>query len=180
MRRVPVFVGAWSNLIVICVLVALLLNGCTAPARPNYTASEAGRAQIIGFENIRAHPDDPRPSKSEYDSWRPVTDKDKPAMLAISGGGAGGAFSVGVLSAWSELGNRPSFEVVTGVSTGALIAPFAFLGPNYDQRLRGLYLSDQARNLVDINWRGLGVSPRAFFSATLSATWWRKTLRGKS
>jgi hypothetical protein len=78
-------------------------------------------------------------------------------MLAISGGGAGGAFSVGILSAWSQLGNRPSFDVVTGVSTGALIAPLAFLGPEYDQRLRRLYLSDQARDLVDINWRGFGV-----------------------
>ncbi|UXT23990.1 alpha/beta hydrolase (plasmid) [Agrobacterium tumefaciens] len=78
-------------------------------------------------------------------------------MLAISGGGAGGAFTVGVLSAWSELGTRPRFQVVTGVSTGALIAPFAFLGTQYDKRLRSLYLSDQPRRLVDLNWRGLGV-----------------------
>ncbi|MGJ7043682.1 hypothetical protein J2Y63_006968 [Shinella sp. BE166] len=83
-------------------------------------------------------------------------------MLAISGGGAGGAFAVGILSAWSELGTRPTFQVVTGVSTGALIAPFAFLGSEYDQRLRSFYLSDQARRLVDINWTGLGV-----FSASL-------------
>ncbi|QKX00423.1 patatin-like phospholipase family protein [Agrobacterium sp. CGMCC 11546] len=83
-------------------------------------------------------------------------------MLAISGGGAGGAFAVGVLSAWSELGTRPRFQVVTGVSTGALIAPFAFLGTQYDKRLRSLYLSDQPRNLVDLNWKGLGV-----FSASL-------------
>jgi patatin-like phospholipase/acyl hydrolase len=78
-------------------------------------------------------------------------------MLAISGGGAGGAFSVGILSAWSELGTRPSFDVVTGVSTGALIAPLAFLGSEYDERLRQLYLSDQSRDLVDINWRGFGI-----------------------
>ena len=78
-------------------------------------------------------------------------------MLAISGGGAGGAFTVGVLSAWSELGTRPRFQVVTGVSTGALIAPFAFLGTQYDKRLRSLYLSDQPRSLVDLNWRGLAV-----------------------
>ncbi|WP_234835656.1 patatin-like phospholipase family protein [Sinorhizobium meliloti] len=128
-----------------------------APARRAYNASEAERAQIVGFENIRVHADDPRPPKSVYDPWRPVTSKPKPAMLAISGGGAGGAFSVGILSAWSELGSRPSFDVVTGVSTGALIAPLAFLGPGYDQRLRRLYLSDQARDLIDINWRGLGI-----------------------
>jgi len=157
-RRVPVFTGDWGRLIARCVLVSLLLlGGCAAPARPEYTAWDAARAQILGFENIRAHVDDPRPPKLVYDPWRPVTDKEKPAMLAISGGGAGGAFSVGILSAWSELGNRPSFEVVTGVSTGALIAPFAFLGSDYDERLRSLYLSDEARSLVDINWKGLGV-----------------------
>ncbi len=155
MRSVPCSCGICATLIALCLL--LFLGGCTAPARPTYTASEAERAQIVGFENIRAHVDDPRPSEAVYASWRPVTGKQKPVMLAISGSGAGGAFSVGVLSAWSELGNRPRFEVVTGVSTGALIAPFAFLGPDYDARLRRLYLSNEARNLVDINWRGLGV-----------------------
>ncbi|MBB2969534.1 patatin-like phospholipase family protein [Mesorhizobium sp. RMAD-H1] len=141
----------------LCAVALLALSGCAAPAREAYNAAEAERAQIVGFENIRVHADDPRPPKSVYDPWRPVTNKPKPSMLAISGGGAGGAFSVGILSAWSELGSRPSFDVVTGVSTGALIAPLAFLGPEYDQRLRRLYLSDQARDLVDINWRGFGI-----------------------
>ena len=141
----------------LCAVALLVLSGCMAPGRRAYDASEAERAQIVGFENIRVHADDPRPPKSVYDPWRPVTSKPKPAMLAISGGGAGGAFSVGILSAWSELGSRPSFDVVTGVSTGALIAPLAFLGPEYDRRLQRLYLSDQARNLIDVNWRGLGI-----------------------
>ncbi|CUX61167.1 conserved membrane hypothetical protein [Agrobacterium deltaense Zutra 3/1] len=157
MHRGPLFVGAWSSLMGLCVLALVFLGGCAAPARPTYSSSEASRAQIPGFENIRAHADDPRPPKSVYDPWRPIIGKDKPAMLAISGGGAGGAFTVGVLSAWSELGTRPRFQVVTGVSTGALIAPFAFLGTQYDKRLRSLYLSDQPRRLVDLNWRGLGV-----------------------
>lgn len=155
MRSMPSSCGFCANLIALCLL--FFLSACTAPARPVYTASEAGRAQIVGFGNIRAHLDDPRPPESVHASWRPVIGKQKPSMLAISGGGAGGAFSVGILSAWSELGSRPQFEVVTGVSTGALIAPFAFLGPAYDARLRRLYLSNEARSLVDINWRGLGV-----------------------
>lgn len=162
MRLVPVFAGAWPTLMALCLPILFLSGGCVAPIRPTYTASEASRAQILGFENIRAHADDPRPPKSVYDPWRPIIGKDKPAMLAISGGGAGGAFSVGVLSAWSELGTRPSFQIVTGVSTGALIAPFAFLGSDYDGRLRSFYLSDDARRLVDIDWRGFGV-----FSASL-------------
>ncbi len=155
--RPPVMVSAWTRLGCLCVISMLVLTGCAAPTRQSYNAAQAERAQIVGFDTIRVHADDPRPPKSEYDPWRPISSKPKPTMLAISGGGSGGAFSVGVLSAWSELGSRPSFDVVTGVSTGALIAPLAFLGPEYDQRLQRLYLSDQARDLVDINWKGLGV-----------------------
>src|SRR5262249_51805895 len=59
--------------------------------------------------------------------------------LAISGGGENGAYGAGILSAWSELGTRPEFKAVTGVSTGALSAPFAFLGPAYDKELERVY-----------------------------------------
>jgi predicted acylesterase/phospholipase RssA len=66
-------------------------------------------------------------------------------ILVLSGGGMFGAFSAGVLAGWTEAGDRPTFDVVTGVSTGALIAPLAFLGPAYDQELRRHYttVSDQ-------------------------------------
>jgi hypothetical protein len=60
-------------------------------------------------------------------------------FLAISGGGDNGAFGAGLLVGWSETGTRPEFKVVTGISTGALTAPFAFLGPGYDQALREVY-----------------------------------------
>ncbi len=60
-------------------------------------------------------------------------------FLAVSGGGDDGAFGAGLLVGWSEHGDRPSFQIVTGVSTGALIAPFAYLGPDYDQELREVY-----------------------------------------
>lgn len=53
-------------------------------------------------------------------------------FLAISGGGDNGAFAAGVLAGWTASGTRPMFRVVTGVSAGALIAPFAYLGPAYD------------------------------------------------
>jgi len=59
--------------------------------------------------------------------------------LAISGGGDRGAFGAGLLVGWSEAGNRPYFHVVTGISTGALLAPFAYLGPEYDQTLKTIY-----------------------------------------
>ena len=60
-------------------------------------------------------------------------------FLAISGGGEDGAFGVGLLVGWTESGKRPKFKGVTGVSTGALIAPFAFLGSKYDKTIKALY-----------------------------------------
>lgn len=62
-------------------------------------------------------------------------------MLALSGGGARGAFGAGILYGWSHAGTRPEFDIVTGVSTGALISPFAFLGPAYDELLHKSYTS---------------------------------------
>src|SRR5262245_39036533 len=56
-------------------------------------------------------------------------------FLALSGGGLYGAFGLGVLLGWTESGTRPAFDVVTGISTGSLIATFAFLGPEYDRVL---------------------------------------------
>src|SRR5688500_6758394 len=50
-------------------------------------------------------------------------------VLVMSGGGSFGAFTAGVLAGWSQSGTRPEFDVVTGISTGALLAPFAFIGP---------------------------------------------------
>lgn len=61
------------------------------------------------------------------------------SFLAVSGGGSNGAFGAGVLFGWTASGKRPEFTVVTGVSTGSLIAPFAFLGPPYDDYLKEAY-----------------------------------------
>ncbi len=70
------------------------------------------------------------------------------AHLAISGGGANGAFGAGFLNGWSKTGQRPTFKIVTGVSTGALMAPFAFLGPSYDDALREFYTTTTTRNIL--------------------------------
>ena len=60
-------------------------------------------------------------------------------LLSLSGGGDNGAFGAGLLAGWTAHGNRPKFKLVTGVSTGALIAPFAFLGPEYDAALTDVF-----------------------------------------
>ena len=64
--------------------------------------------------------------------------KEDVAYLSISGGGDNGAFTAGLLNGWSQTGNRPQFRLVTGISTGALIAPFAYLGKDYDPTLKKL------------------------------------------
>jgi len=69
--------------------------------------------------------------------------------LAISGGGADGAYGAGLLLGWTETGTRPEFTMVTGVSTGALTAPFAFLGSAYDAQLKELYTTLDTSSIFD-------------------------------
>lgn len=69
-------------------------------------------------------------------------------VLALSGGGANGAYGAGVMVGWSKAGDRPSFDLVTGVSTGALIAPLAFAGPRWDARLSAAYHDPGLRDLT--------------------------------
>jgi len=70
------------------------------------------------------------------------------AYLAISGGGDNGAFGAGLLNGWSATGERPTFKLVTGVSTGALIAPFAFLGSGYDGIIKSIYTGISFRDIA--------------------------------
>jgi len=79
-------------------------------------------------------------------------------FLAISGGGENGAFGAGLLVGWTEAGTRPVFKGVTGVSTGALTAPFAFLGPAYDDKLRQVYTTLSAQDVMQ---------PRGFLAVLL-------------
>jgi len=70
--------------------------------------------------------------------------------LALSGGGANGAFGAGFLNGWTATGKRPVFKIVTGVSTGALMAPFAFLGPKYDAALHEFYTTTTSGDIFAI------------------------------
>ena len=71
------------------------------------------------------------------------------SFLALSGGGQWGAFGAGILNAWTESGTRPVFAGVSGISTGALIAPFAYLGPKYDPVLTKVYTSYKTEDLLE-------------------------------
>lgn len=135
-------------------LVLAAVSGCaTWPDRPTSTAAEQAAAQLPGFpETIRAWADAP---VSEWLAWRTRWAGDRrragirgdQRLLAISSGSDKGAFSAGYLSGWSARGDRPRFGIVTGVSTGALIAPFAFLGPSEDETLRAIYTGVDAKDV---------------------------------
>lgn len=88
-------------------------------------------------------------------------------VLVLSGGGAGGAFGAGALVGLSQAAARPTFDVVTGVSTGAFIAPFAFLGADWDARLAQAYCDGAASKLLSLSALRPGVS--LFGGETLDA-----------
>jgi predicted acylesterase/phospholipase RssA len=85
----------------------------------------------------------PRLAESPPENGKPVVN-----LLAVSSGGGDGAFAAGLLVGWTRSGQRPRFEVVTGVSAGALIAPFAFLGPAYDRELVAMWTQYRTRDLM--------------------------------
>ena len=128
--------------------LALIIQGCAIlrPYNPLPAALE-DQVQIPGLPGVRAWGDEH--NKSFEQSAIESFEQEKAAnhgkleplvyMLALSGGGAEGAFGAGILCGWTETGTRPRFKLVTGISTGALMAPFAFLGPAYDARLKQAY-----------------------------------------
>ena len=130
------------------VLSTALLGACASDPRTPFTESDEMTAVPIGTPNIRYWAD-ATASTVQGVARRAVVQKGRPFVyIALSGGGGSGAFGAGVLNGWSESGTRPEFTIVSGVSTGALIAPFAFLGPDYDDRLRQIYTNGAAQRLI--------------------------------
>lgn len=139
--------------------LVLLLAGCASPQRlpPVPDGSEA-KAFPLGIANARFFPLEERSEmiaefKQAVERQRQrlgLAPEDKlptAYILAISGGGDNGAFGSGLLVGWSDAGDRPEFQLVTGVSTGALLAPFAFLGRDYDEKLRDAYTTISADDI---------------------------------
>jgi Patatin-like phospholipase len=94
----------------------------------------------------------------------PTIDLSEINALTLSGGGSSGAFGAGILAGWTKTGTRPRFDIVTGISTGALIAPFAFLGPAYDQQLTEAFTTVSDKDIFKrISIRGI-ISTAAFTS----------------
>jgi hypothetical protein len=125
-------------------LLLLALSACATLPRNPVPLDRQSLAVIPGLENARywgdAAPGILADIIVEITAQRKAAGTDKAIVaIALSGGADDGAFGSGLLTAWSEHGDRPEFTTVTGVSTGALSAPFVFLGPEYDDKLRLMY-----------------------------------------
>jgi len=133
-------------------LVALGLAGqvaaCGSVPRTAYTAEQAAFASVPGIPGARVYADASVDTIAEL-AGNPQRRSAGFNYLALSGGGGDGAYGAGVLNGWTASGTRPEFTLVSGVSTGALIAPFAFLGPAYDPYLTEFYTSGVAGELVN-------------------------------
>lgn len=123
----------------------LALAACTSLPRTPYAAADASTSRVLDIDGLRRYADEPV-AKFSFEKDTSTAAK---SYLALSGGGADGAYGVGVLNGWTAAGTRPTFSVVSGVSTGGLIAPFAFLGSQYDDTLREVYTSGIAESLLN-------------------------------
>jgi predicted acylesterase/phospholipase RssA len=135
------------------------LAGCLHTDRlSGVPVNQAKHASVLGIPNARFFVDEPAPLIGEalrayrreivYYRGRGIA-LPPSNFLAVSGGGDDGAFGAGLLVGWSERGDRPQFKLVTGVSTGALIAPFAFLGPEYDRGLTEVYTTIDQKDILE-------------------------------
>lgn len=124
-------------------LLICCVTACSGPSRLSAVPqSLTNQVTVLGIPNARFWADTDGPAMLQEGLQARSRESDPrsaASYLALSGGSDNGAFGAGILVGWTELGARPSFKLVTGISTGALIAPFAFLGPAYDPELRSIY-----------------------------------------
>ena len=142
------FTSSFRTVLAAALLVTLAACGTNVPRLDDAPVNTY--ATPAGYKGIRYWGDAELKKLNEASAERlaelKVAHKADPSIpldhayyLAISGGGGDGAYGAGVLNGWTRAGNRPQFEIVTGISTGALSAPYAFLGSAYDGRLKEIY-----------------------------------------
>jgi predicted acylesterase/phospholipase RssA len=154
-------------------LVVLMLGCASVRERTPVPQELSEVAQIPGIPYARFWGDGlPPDMEKRLEALKAkVKDLDPEALrrprnyLAISGGGANGAFGAGLLVGWTEAGDRPAFDLVTGISTGALIAPFAYLGPDYDAQLKAVYTSISTKDIMEKRGLLTALTGDAMFSS---------------
>ena len=154
------------RLILIGSLILLTAGCATISPRNVLPQASASQIEVEGFHNIRFWGDASgkeiqsimmadAPQTDTRRSLGPVRHPPLSNLLAISGGAEDGAFGAGLLVGWSDAGTRPPFDLVTGVSSGALIAPFAFLGREHDRQLREIFTKYGRKDVFTYNVHGL-------------------------
>ncbi len=138
-------------------LAVSCLIACAGPSvdalRDPVPESLVSNAKLVGYTNIRYWGDDA--SSIAQGTYQKIAEQqiasgnlsNERYYLSISGGGSSGAFGAGVLFGWTAAGNRPEFTIVTGISTGSLIAPLAFLGAPYDDELKAAYTEISGKDI---------------------------------
>src|SRR6185295_2967792 len=141
---------------VVAVLCALLAGCATLERLPAVTYAQAKQVDILDIPDARFYVSESKQildmaikANQRRNMTRGVSATRN--FLAISGGGDDGAFGAGLLVGWSDRGDRPEFDVVTGVSTGSLSAPFVFLGRAYDPQLKAVYTETNAGDVFTKN-----------------------------
>ncbi|MEY4685189.1 MAG: hypothetical protein RLZ25_1648 [Pseudomonadota bacterium] len=146
------------------IVLGILNSGCSLPGRlPAVPQGLTSKAEIAGLPGVRyviASGDMPeltqegiesvlREKALRKDQGLPTDPLPKASFLALSGGGDDGAFGAGLLNGWTRAGTRPVFKLVTGISTGALLAPFAFIGPDQDVTLTRVYTQSTPKDILE-------------------------------
>ena len=155
-HSMPYYFLSW-----ILVVLAISATGCSTLPRNALPLDKADQAEPLGMSNVRApggnvsphFQDDITKSISQEEPGHFTDEKGNRRYnaLALSGGGSSGAFGAGFLVGATEAGMRPHFKLITGISTGALIAPFAFLGPDYDDQLKEAFTTINTDNIMEKN-----------------------------
>jgi predicted acylesterase/phospholipase RssA len=141
----------WSYWVANILAIAMVAGCASAIKRNPVPESLVDVAEVRNLDGIRFWGDAAPP---DLQAWFKESRWDQMGSqshhyLAISGGGENGAYGAGFLNGWTAAGTRPEFTIVTGISTGALLAPFAFLGSDYDDDIKALYTELSKDDLVE-------------------------------
>lgn len=156
MRNGVLMMRRWGLQTAVGAFVAIALFGCATLASRNVLPEQlAGEAELVGMPGIRIWGDASTEVlqemvRAEAHEIREVARRHHRTgkLLAISGGADDAAFGAGLLLGWTAAGTRPRFDIVTGISAGGLIAPFAFLGPERDHQLKEIFTRYQQSDIV--------------------------------
>jgi hypothetical protein len=162
LRRSQEYPRCFSGATAVLLILLIAVSGCTQKfVRTAVPVALTDEALPLGLEGVRSWGDNV--TQEEIDhlfQTRSALLQERFAKefaggitprlyyLALSGGGQHGAFGAGVVRAWTESGTRPVFDAVSGISTGAIMAPFVFLGSSYDDTLEEFYTTNATKDLV--------------------------------